>query len=106
MTAFLDALQAPGGVIRHVTALLCILAFAGLMWRLLATLGATRTLVSAVTALLAVLELVVGLGAARRAALGGPVNEALYAILVHAVLVLALVIAWNRLPNPAERSDL
>lgn len=99
MTALYDALTEPYGIHRHVSALLCILAFAGLVWRLVGRLNASRTLVSALTALLAALELIVALGSARRAAIGGPFNEAQWFVLAHAVVVLVIVATWDRIPQ-------
>lgn len=101
MSDFLEALS--GAPWLHLTAALCVVAFAGLLWRLFGRLNASRTLVTATTALLAALELLVALAAARRAAIGGPFNEAQWFVLAHAVVVIGLVIAWDRVPNPIER---
>lgn len=84
-------------LLRFVNVMLCTAAFGGLVWRLLGRWQVSFTMARIVVILLASLELIVALGTARRAALGGPLNEAQYAVMVHALIVLAVVALWPRL---------
>lgn len=78
----------------HLNYVLCALAFAGLVWRLVGRWSLSYTLGKVIVSLFTVLELIVAIATARRAALGGPFNEAQYAIMLHAVAVIALVVLW------------
>lgn len=97
MNDVLVALDTPADVVRHVSALLCLLAFGGMMWRLIGWWDVLRPLSRYGLTLFAVLLLIVGLGSARRAALGGPLNEAQLFIILHAVATLVFLAAWPRL---------
>lgn len=88
-------------VIRFINVLLCTAAFGGLLWRLIGRFTVSFTMARIVVGLLAALELIVALGTARAAALGVPLNEAQYAITVHALIVLAVVAYWPRLLPPS-----
>lgn len=108
MSDFLALVATPIGAVLHLSAFLSIVAFGGLLWRIFGRLGASRTVVTIVTGLLAALEFIVALGTARRAALGGELNEAHWFILAHTVVVLWLVVEWDRIPaqHPTERTTL
>lgn len=97
MTDFLDALQAPGGLVRHISAVVCIVAFGMTLWRLFGRWRQSGVLLRWVAGLLAALELVVACATARAAALQAPLNEAQYAIIAHALVVVFVMTRWRRL---------
>lgn len=86
-------------VVTQANAVLCTLAFTGLVWRLVGQWPVTRPFARTIVLLLASLELFVALGSARRAALGGEFNEVFVALLVHAVATLVVVAIWPRLAH-------
>lgn len=106
-------------LIRNANAILCTLVFAGLLWRMIGRWALSYPLGRVAVALFAALELIVALGTANRAAIGGPFNPAQYAITVHALVSLVLIAVWPRLarlgtwrgvgsenqPTPARRND-
>lgn len=83
--------------VRHLSAALTTLAFAGLLWRLVGKGDLLLPLGRLIVALLTVAELLFALGTARRAVIGGPLNEAQYVVIVHAVAILVVILAWDRL---------
>lgn len=82
---------------RHVIALACLVAFGALLWRLVGWWDELNGLGRVVTFLLAFIEFILAVGLARRAAIGGPFNEAAYVVLAHAVAVIVAMVAWPRL---------
>lgn len=84
-------------LIRLINVALCTAAFAGLLWRLVGRWEVSFRMARIIVTLLAVLELIVALGTARAAALDVPLNEAQYAISVHALITLGVVVLWPRL---------
>lgn len=93
------ATASPHSALLHLNAILCTVAFAGLLWRLIGRWPLSYPLARIIVVLFAALELIVALGTARRAALDAPFNEAQYAILLHAVVTLFVVVVWPRLLN-------
>ena len=91
--------------VRLINVILCTAAFGGLMYRLVGRFLVTYPLARCVVGLFAALELIVALGTARRATLGGPLNEAQYFVMGHAVITLIVVVMWVRLiPENAPES--
>ena len=83
--------------IRFVSVLLCTAVVAGLLWRMIGRWSLSFPLGRAVVALWAALELIVALGTAARAQLGGPFSPAQYLIIGHSLASLALIVYWPRL---------
>lgn len=89
--------QTSADLIRHINAALCTIAFAGLLWRLIGRWTLSFPLARLLVALFATLELIVALASARRAQIGGPLNEAIYLIMAHAIVTIVVIILWPRL---------
>lgn len=84
-------------VMRMINMLLCTLVFAGLAWRWIGRWLVSWPLARWVVGLWATLELIVALGTAARAAIGGPFNPVQYVITVHALISLVVIAFWPKM---------
>lgn len=90
-------------LVELATTLMCAAAFGGLVWRLIGRWPTSYPLARLIVALFALLELLVALAVARRAAIGGEFNEIELVILLHAVFTVVVVAFWPRLLNLGDR---
>lgn len=92
-------------LVYQITAVACMGAFAGLLWRLIGRWPVSYPLARTVVGLFAALEFIVALAVTRRAALGGEWNEATALVLIHGVITCGVVIFWPWLLTLGDRRE-